>query len=78
MQTTKTDTNKCKAGSYVGIVVTQLQLHIAPRAKHLQAIMMLWLNMEASFHTDGSRRNEEGNQTMMWKGRFIRKSSHKF
>ena len=45
-----------------GLVTGTVQLHIAAPAKHLQATMMLWLNMEASFHTEGICVNEEGNQ----------------
>ena len=39
----------------------QSQPHIAAPAKHLQAIMMLWLKPEASFRSEGNG-NGEGNQ----------------
>jgi hypothetical protein len=39
-----------------------IQPHIAAPAKHLQAIMMLWLKPEASFRSEGNG-NGQGNQS---------------
>ena len=42
---------------------TIFQTHIAAPAKHLQAIMMLWLKPGASFRSEGIRGNGKGNQS---------------
>ena len=48
-----------------GMVSHIVQLHIAASAKHLQAIMMLCLNWEASFPTESINGNAEGKQQII-------------